>query len=96
MRPIEHCELCKAPTGKAGRGEDSLYAADGTPAEIGPLCSDCYETLTHESELETLRAELLDATGMLKDIGDFAHERSAGPAVPDDLWEVRRMAYSAL
>jgi hypothetical protein len=30
---------------------------------------------------------------LLKDIGDFAHDRSTGPAVPDDLWEVRRLAY---
>lgn len=93
---IEICCQCRAPTGKAGRNEDSLYAAADTPAECGPLCPTCYETLTHESELETLQAELMDATGMLKDIGDFAHERSTGPAVPDDLWEVRRLAYSAL
>ncbi len=29
---------------------------------------------------------------VLKDIGDFAHDRSTGPAVEDDLCEVRRMA----
>jgi hypothetical protein len=27
------------------------------------------------------------------EIGNFAHDISTGPAIPDDLWEVRRMAY---
>lgn len=96
MQKLEYCCQCNQVTGRAGRGEDSLYAADGTPAELGPLCPTCYETLTHESELETLKAQLMDATGTLKDIGDFAHDRSTGPAVEDDLWEVRRMAYELL
>jgi len=36
------------------------------------------------------RDELSD---LLHEIGNFAHDRSTGPAVPDALWEVRRMAY---
>lgn len=32
----------------------------------------------------------------LRDIHDFAHDRSTGPTVPDDLWEVRRLAMEAL
>ncbi len=40
------------------------------------------------------RADCLLA--VLKDIGDFAHDRSTGPAVEDALWEVRRMAYEAM
>jgi hypothetical protein len=28
-------------------------------------------------------------------IGDYAHDHSTGPAVPDALWEVRRMAYES-
>lgn len=31
----------------------------------------------------------------LREIGDFAHEHSSGPVVPDALWEVRSMAYDA-
>ena len=31
----------------------------------------------------------------LREIGDFAHDHSTGPAVPDALWEVRSMAYGA-
>lgn len=30
---------------------------------------------------------------LLEAIGDYAHDHSTGPAVPDALWEVRRMAY---
>jgi hypothetical protein len=32
-------------------------------------------------------------TERLREIGDYAHDHSTGPAVPDALWEVRRMAY---
>lgn len=39
MTRYEHCFLCNAKTGKAGRGEDSLY----TDAGNGPFCPDCWE-----------------------------------------------------
>ena len=48
---------------------------------------------------ELLREEFAqrqDALATLRDIGDFAHDRSTGPAVEDALWEVRRMAYELL
>lgn len=32
----------------------------------------------------------------LQAIGDIAHARSAGPAIHDDLWEVRGLAYELL
>ena len=35
--------------------------------------------------------DTLNAT--LNRIGDLAHDRSKGPAIHDDLWEIRRMAY---
>ena len=41
-------------------------------------------------------AEIAELVAALKDIGDFAHDRSSGPAIEDDLWEVRRMAYELL
>ena len=34
-----------------------------------------------------------EAFDRLHDIGDYAHEHSTGPAVPDALWTVREMAY---
>lgn len=33
---------------------------------------------------------------LLTTIGDYAHDRSTGPAVFDDLWEVRRLAYEGI
>ena len=36
---IETCCICDSPTGKAGKGEDSLYSEKGD----GPYCEDCYE-----------------------------------------------------
>ena len=51
---------------------------------------------TLESEREAnavLSAENAELRARLTDIGDFAHARSTGPAIEDDLWEVRRMAY---
>ena len=34
---LELCCECGQPTGRAGRGEDSLYASD-----FGPYCEDCW------------------------------------------------------
>jgi len=45
---------------------------------------------------ELLREEFAqrqDVLATLLDIGNFAHDRSTGPAVEDALWEVRCMAY---
>lgn len=49
-----------------------------------------------EAELKATQARLVAALATLRDIGDFAHDRSTGPAVEDALWEVRRMAYELL
>ena len=38
MTDLELCVLCDAPTGRAGRAEDSLYIDDD-----GPYCEECYE-----------------------------------------------------
>jgi hypothetical protein len=46
--------------------------------------------LEHTRQLER---ELDAATERLREIGDYAHEHSTGPAVPDALWTVREMAY---
>lgn len=46
-----------------------------------------------EKELEEAEQRIDECECLLKDIGDFAHDRSSGPAIIDDLWEVRRLAY---
>ena len=40
---LEHCCECDEPTGRAGRGEDSLYHDDN-----GPFCSDCWHKNGYE------------------------------------------------
>ena len=60
--PLEHCRLCDEPTGRAGRGDDSIYCEllnhivlGGVPYdsgdEIGPLCSGCKDTLVADGEI---------------------------------------------
>ena len=47
-------------------------------------------------EVEELRAEHDDAQNALSEIGAYAHERSTGPAIPDEMWAIRDMAYRPL
>ena len=37
---LEYCVECGTPTGRAGRGEDSLYCES---CAVGPLCWPCFE-----------------------------------------------------
>jgi hypothetical protein len=46
--------------------------------------------------LTAMRSEIELLQSKLKEIGDYAHDNSAGPAVQDALWEVRSMAYDAI
>ena len=45
-RPLEMCDVCDDATGRAGRGEDSIYCSacedDGANVPSGPFCSECY------------------------------------------------------
>lgn len=41
----ERCYRCDALTGRAGKGEDSLYIGDH-----GPYCSECYNELGGDDE----------------------------------------------
>jgi len=49
-----------------------------------------------QAEVERLRESADTAIGYLKDIGDWAHGRSAGPTIQDDMWTIRRMAYDGM
>ena len=44
-----------------------------------------YESLCEE--IEMLRS-------VLRQIGDYAHDNSTGPTVPDALWDIRAIAYA--
>lgn len=37
----EFCCLCDLPTGRAGKGEDSMYIETNN-GEIGPICEACH------------------------------------------------------
>ncbi len=45
--------------------------------------------------LNLARDDYNTAAQRLQEIGDYAHDQSTGPAVPDALWEVRSMAYGS-
>ena len=45
---IERCSHCDEPTGKAGRGDDSLYSTLPDGVEHGPLCESCFEMFEKE------------------------------------------------
>ena len=47
--PKEYCYVCNESTGKAGRGEDSIYDLAGN----GPYCEMCYsQTEEYRREIE--------------------------------------------
>lgn len=65
------------------------------PCPDGCVNGEMFEE-TDESKLKRfaeLEARLAVCEDLLIAIGDYAHNNSTGPAVPDALWEVRRMAY---
>lgn len=42
---IETCCVCSGTTGRAGRGEDSLFCAtceEALDVEVGPFCEECF------------------------------------------------------
>ena len=44
---LEYCCDCGDATGRAGRGDDSLYTDDGE----GPYCAECWDNLPSNSAL---------------------------------------------
>lgn len=52
--------------------------------------------MDYQAEYAKLRIEHAELERALTDIGDIAHAASTGPAVPDILWEIRRIAYDAI
>ena len=55
---LEYCIACGEPTGRAGRGDDSLYHDNGS----GPYCLECFETVERLSEENAaLRSRLAEA-----------------------------------
>ena len=63
-------------------------------------CCDCNPEDTinwrHAENAIEASAEIERLRNLLEVIGNYAHDRSTGPAVPDDLWEIRGMAYGGM
>ncbi len=57
------------------------------------LVGDGCEVCNPAKALEYAKGTIADLEARLKEIGDYAHEHSTGPAIPDALWTVREMAY---
>lgn len=57
------------------------------------LVGDGCEVCNPAKALEYAKGAISDLEERLREIGDYAHEHSTGPAVPDALWTVREMAY---
>jgi len=45
--PIERCCYCNDATGRAGKGEDSLYCEH---CDAGPFCGECFDEHMIEEE----------------------------------------------
>lgn len=77
--------------------------AEGKPRNIGKAAYGSHTTFeeameakddTKEDEdVEILRGRIEMCEDLLQEIGDLAHEKSAGPAVHDGYWEIRQLAY---
>jgi hypothetical protein len=72
----------------------------GIPEKLRIICRGFATERVNTAQARSAVGTLNDAAddierleALIADIRNFAHERSAGPAVEDDLWEVRRMAY---
>lgn len=80
-QPAERCCNCAEPTGRAGRGEDSIYI-DAPKGALGPLCEECYEgiiaTATAEltAERDALCAKLAAAEKSFRETIEQEVERA--------------------
>jgi len=101
------CRLYEAALDKADKEADGLRAARiAYASEFAPDAEGLPDVGNIHANIRALKAQITAADGWRKDadaayetlaaIGDYAHARSTGPAVPDALWEVRRMAYEAV
>ena len=77
----ERCAHCNNPTGRAGRGDDSLYGSSGK----GPYCEPCYELVC---DTEVMHSRYVDAEARI------ARLRAENEALRADVvWAVRNRAH---
>ena len=84
MANYEHCCECDCHTGKAGAGDDSLYAGD-----YGPLCEECYDALIKAAPTYKRQRDLL-----LTALKNFV--KVADTLTPDMFSQTRTRALAAI
>jgi hypothetical protein len=76
--------------------EAEFWRSEGlTVVELGDVAAERAESARLRHLLNLARDDYNTAAQRLQDIGDYAHDHSTGPAVPDALWEVCSMAYGS-
>ena len=93
QEPVAHCEggpefcpVCLAETRSLALAAAVGYIQRNTPSLVS---TEICKALKHIPDAEKMVKTLCK-------IGDFAHDKSTGPAVPDALWEIRSIAYNAI
>jgi len=74
---------------------DGLGAATTHGGNFAALTGSPY-TAELAWKLKAAESRISGLEDKLRLIGDFAHDRSQGPAIHDDLWWVREQAYDSL
>ena len=98
---VQHWRSKARAYGDAVTGVWNELKAAGIVCDGRKSCTEgVRELAARVAELEADARALSDAVAeidrlnrLLTSIGDYAHDHSTGPAVPDALWEIRRMAY---
>ena len=90
VKLYEYCCECGDKTGRAGRGDDSLYIDDN-----GPYCEDCYEAeMTADTKLDALIARIEDGETLTREI-DLDIQRAITKAkIPNDKRHLESLGFA--
>ena len=85
MGDFELCCECDGETGRAGAGEDSLYAGD-----FGPYCENCWYDLPEKfaGKIIRLRADLAEAREALEPFAKLADAAGVQGCADDADWQI--------
>lgn len=61
---LEHCCLCDEATGRAGRGDGSIFIDVADRAEIGPLCIECLDGIKNWCNDDSSESEEVEGNEM--------------------------------
>ena len=81
------------------RSNDVQTQRIGTNQTHGPLSLSIGGTMDEpqcSNNIDSLQDRITELENRLRDIGNIAHAQSTGPAEPDWLWHIRKLAYELL